>query len=346
MGSKILFTVFFCFVSFAVIAQDNDSLYVVSKDSKCYISYRVKLGETLFMLAKRFHCPPALIADANGFTYRNTIKDSTSILIPLGDYNYLKAKPENLRLSQIRRLFYKVKTDENNLSKLSYITGVSRENLQQWNRLYDNMIQVGDIFLVGWVVYDETQVPDYKEPPKQIIFEDKTKAKNTDIKKPVVAATPKQAPQEEKLKSKIVVVDEDRKNGNKNKTADKANVKELIIPILDTSKFKTSETEQLYMKQTHNETKITTEKGPAVFFDMAGGHGGNVFYGFHNSVPRGTIIKVYNPGTGKAIYVKILGPLPETKQYYNSIMGINSDAKEALGVKETRVWGELSFAAN
>ena len=135
-----------------------------------------------------------------------------------------------------------------------------------------------------------------------------------------------------------------RKNGVKNKGAQQAKTQALVMPIMDTSKYKPSETELAYMKQTHNESKITTEKGPAVFFDMAGGHGSNVFFGFHNSVPRGTIIKVFNPGTGKAIYVKILGPMPETKQYYNSIMGINSDAKEALGVRDTRMWCDLSFA--
>lgn len=335
MFSRILLLVLGCFISLSVFGQGDDSLYVVSKDSKMFIEYYVKRGETIFMLAKRYHCPPAMLADANGLTYRNTIKDSTNISIPLGDYNYLKAKPEKMRLSQIRRLFYKVPAGQTDLFYVSRNTGVSKENLQQWNRLYDNMVQAGDILLVGWVVYDEAQVPDYKAAPIKVVFDDQTKSKTTAIVK---------APVADEHKSKIAVVDEDRKNGTKNKGVQQAKAQELVIPIMDTSKYKTSETESAYMKQTHNETKITTEKGPAVFFDMAGGHGSNVFFGFHNAVPRGTIIKVYNPGTGKAVYVKILGPLPETKQYYNTIMGINSDAKEALGVRDTRLWCELSFA--
>jgi len=341
-----------CFVSTAAMGQGNDSLYIISKDSKLFIEYRVKPGETLFMLAKRFHCPPAMLADANGITYRNAIKDSTDINIPLGDYNYLKEKPDKMRLSQIRRLYYKVPSGQNDIIYISRNTGVSKDNLQQWNRLYDNMIQVGDVILVGWVVYDETQVPDYKAPPTQVIFDDQTKSKNATANKPTatqdkpaVIPDPKQAVPDDK-KSKIVVMDEDRKNGTKNKNKPQAKPQELLVPIMDTSKYKTSETELAYMKQTHNESQIISEKGPAVFFDMPGVHGGNVFLGFHNTVPRGTIIKVYNPGTSRAIYVKILGPMPETKQYYNSILGINSDAKEALGVKETRLWCELSYAAN
>src|SRR6185437_920718 len=112
----------------------------------------------------------------------------------------------------------------------------------------------------------------------------------------------------------------------------------------DTSHMVT-EIEQLYMSQTNNELNTTTEKGPAVFFEMAGGASATVFYAFHNTTPRGTIIKVFNPGNGKTIFVKVLGPLPETKQYYNSIIGITGAAKEALGVNDNKAWCELTFAA-
>jgi hypothetical protein len=58
------------------------------------------------------------------------------------------------------------------------------------------------------------------------------------------------------------------------------------------------------------------------------------------------VVKVFNPGSGKTIYVKVLGPLPDTKLYANSIIGISSGAKEALGVTDNRTWCELSYAAN
>ena len=341
MLPKLWVAVLSCFISLSALAQDNDSLYVVSKESKCYLEYTVKPGETLFMLAKRYHCPPALLADANGLTYRNAIKDSTTIYIPLGDYNFLKTKPEHVRLSQIRRIFHKAASGETDIFSISRNVGVSRDNLQQWNKGYD-MIKAGDVLLVGWVVYDETQVPGYKAPVKQVVIEDVPKNRNPNVRQAPEEKKPVKA--EEKPKSKIQVADEDTKNGKKGKPSEPA--KEIAVVNMDTSKYKTGEAEQTYLSQTHNETKVNVEKGPAVFFDMPGGHSGAVFLGFHSGVPRGTIIKVYNPGTAKAIFVKILGPLPETKQYYNSIMGINSDAKEALGVKEGRIWCEMTFGGN
>jgi LysM repeat protein len=325
-----------------VFAANTDTLYVANADGKTVLIYHVQLGETIFMLAKRFHCPPAMLADANGLSYKNTLKDSTEIKIPLGDYNYIKTKPDNYKPRQIKRLYYKVQSGESDYFSVSRSTGVDREYLKQWNRNSDNMLQAGDVVLAGWVLYDESQVPGYKEAPVKVVFEDaKNKTAATDKK--VAMPAPVVKP-EEKAKSKISVVDEEHKAGSKPKVAEKMPVKELLTFNPDTSKFKTSDAEMTYMKQTQNETKLQTEKGPAVFFDMTSGKTGSVFLGFHNNVARGTIIKVYNPGTGKAVFVKILGPLPETKQYYNSIMGISSDAKEALGIKENRLWCDLSFA--
>jgi hypothetical protein len=100
----------------------------------------------------------------------------------------------------------------------------------------------------------------------------------------------------------------------------------------------------VYNRQTNNGLNVLTEKGTAVFFEKPSKS--NVYYGFHNATPRNTVVKVYNPGTNRAIYVKVLGPLPDTKLYANSIIGISSTAKEALGVNDSKAWVELSYPAN
>jgi len=100
----------------------------------------------------------------------------------------------------------------------------------------------------------------------------------------------------------------------------------------------------VYNAQTNKGLNVLTEKGTAVFFDKPGKT--VMYYAFHNEAPRGSVIKVYNPGTGKSIYAKVLGPLPDTKQYANSIIGISSAARAELGVSDTRAWCELSYAAN
>ena len=110
--------------------------------------------------------------------------------------------------------------------------------------------------------------------------------------------------------------------------------KPIIIGGLDT----------VYNRQTNNGLNVLTEKGTAVFFEKGGKP--NSYIAFHNGSPRGSIIKVFNPGTNKTIYVKVLGPVPDTKLYANSIIGICDAAKEALGITDTKAWVELSYPAN
>ena len=101
----------------------------------------------------------------------------------------------------------------------------------------------------------------------------------------------------------------------------------------------------IYNRQTNNGLNVLSEKGTAAFFVKPGKN--TMFYAFHNEAARGSIIKVSNPGTGKSTFVKVLGPLPDTKLYANCIIGISEGAKEALGiVNDSKAWCELSYAAN
>jgi len=100
----------------------------------------------------------------------------------------------------------------------------------------------------------------------------------------------------------------------------------------------------VYNSQTNNGLNVLTEKGTAAFFEKPGKS--TIFYAFHNEAARGSVIKVFNPGSGKTIYVKVLGPLPDTKLYAGCIIGISDSAKEALGITDNKTWCELSYAAN
>ncbi len=100
--------------------------------------------------------------------------------------------------------------------------------------------------------------------------------------------------------------------------------------------------EELYQKQVQDGHNLITEKGTAAFFRMPVKSSGDV-YAFHSTAPKGTVIKIMNPGTGRVAYVKVLGPLPNTRQYHNAIIGISDRAKSQLGVRENKMWCELSY---
>lgn len=119
------------------------------------------------------------------------------------------------------------------------------------------------------------------------------------------------------------------------------NVTIIRIPAKDT----TPEIQKKYNLQTRDELVVTEEKGSAVFFENKGKLSAtNTFFAFHNTAKPGTIIKVYNPGTDKTVFVKVLGPIPNTKMYHNSVIGISNGAKKALLVEEDKTWCELKYA--
>jgi len=107
--------------------------------------------------------------------------------------------------------------------------------------------------------------------------------------------------------------------------------------------IKEGSAQDLYEKQIQDGRNLITEKGAAAFFHMPVKTDADFFYGFHHAAPKGTIIRVSNPGSGQVVYVKVLGPLPNSKQYHNALIGISDRARKRLGVRDERAWCELSY---
>lgn len=283
----------------------NDSIYVAEHKNTWHIKHSVRSGETIFMLARRYHVPPAMLADANGMNYQQGLEEGQVVWVPLGAYNRKKTLPSNP--AETRVLYYKAKQYDN-MFMIARFADLRQKTIQSWNKMSDNKIESGRVLKVGWVLYDATQLP----------FVNNAKEQDGGI---------------------VVETGGEQEIGQTSETNKYANA-DTVIRIK--KKEGPSKEEKLYMSQTHNEAFVMGEKGTAVFFDMPGKSKGT-FYAFHNSAPRGTIIKVVNPGTKMFAYVKVLGALPNTGQYHNSIIGIASNAKKALGVSEEKLWCELYY---
>lgn len=282
----------------------KDSIFVSKYRGSWHIKHEAKSGETIFMLARRYHVPPAMLADVNGMNYQQGLETGKTVWIPLGAFNKKKTLPSNL--GEARVLYYKVESYDN-MFMIARFADVKQKSIQEWNKMPTNEVQPGRTLKVGWVLYDATQLP----------FADTAKSK-----------------------SGMVVQNEEERGVTS--TSRYANA-DTVIKIK--KKEGPSKEEKLYMSQTHNEAFLMDEKGTAVFFDMPG-KAKTTYYAFHNTAPRGTIIKVYNPGTKMSVYVKVLGALPNTGQYHNSIIGIASNAKKALGVTDDKLWCELTYYPN
>ncbi len=101
--------------------------------------------------------------------------------------------------------------------------------------------------------------------------------------------------------------------------------------------------ESMFNQQTGNGRDVTKEKGPGSWFKSNAVVGSGKYYALHNNVPRGTIVKVTNPLTGRSIYAKVLDAIPQLKANANLIIKLSDAAQDALGTNEGRFYCELSY---
>lgn len=93
-------------------------------------------------------------------------------------------------------------------------------------------------------------------------------------------------------------------------------------------------------EQTLSGQNATVEKVSAGFFTTGKNAG---VYAFHATAARGTILKVRNLNNDHVVYVKVLGPLPQTTAFKGCALGLSSDVKALLGVRDTKAFCEISY---
>lgn len=306
MRIKIFLILFSFIVLQHASAQKRDSVFVKEIKNAWVVVHKVQEGDNVFSVARRYHVPPSMLASANGVRYQDSLMSGHTVNVPLGAYNLLTKRPMNV--TETRPLYYKLSVTDD-LYAMAKLSGVQVKTLKEWNKMEDNQLTPGHVLLVGWIKYDATSV--------------KTVVENSVV---VVKEKPLKQP------------------GIPNNNVKEITVKDTAhaIPGSDTM----SEVELAYMDQTQNGQHIATENGSGVFFNMPLKADRDYYYAFHNTVPKGTIIRVLNPSNDKSVYVKVLGPMPNTKQYYNAIIGISDKAKEHLGVRQDKMWCELNYAPN
>lgn len=296
------------FVSVCSFAQKPDSIFVAPHEGGWAVVHRVKAGEQVMSLSRRYYAPPAMVADANKVGFQQQLTAGSTMLVPLGAYNYLKAKPAG---NDFRPLYVKAGNDP--LYKIARATGVSQRQLQDWNMLPTTEVKKGQVLLIGWIRFDQTNLQNSSTPKNNTVSQG------------------------------IKVEEEDPMNRKRHGNT----IETIYIPMPDTLTKPAdtlSEGEEQFLAQTQNGAVKVDEKGSAAFFQRAGKSENGIYFAFHNTARRGTIIKIFNPGTEKTVYAKVIGKIPTRDIFYNTILGISSDARAELETGGDKVWCEISYA--
>ncbi len=83
--------------------------------------------------------------------------------------------------------------------------------------------------------------------------------------------------------------------------------------------------------------------GQAGIFKSTSGWQDGKYYALINNVPVGTIIKVTDQGTGKSVYAKVLGQLPEMKESVGLMLRLSNAAAAELGEGDGRFGVGVSY---
>lgn len=295
-------------------AKAQDTLWVKQKDQKPYLVHKIQNGETLFLLSKRYSVPPARLSDLNEVTYQEGLSTGSRFKIPVDNYNYIRVE----QVVKSKPIFYKTGEDDD-LRSISRMFNVSQSTIQRWNNLADNEIEPGQKLQVGWIAYDKTQVPFVNDPT----------ATNATAAAPVQKnIATKVSPPVQKPVQKPLVVHENKDTFNNEAGTD-------TIPEISPYK-------ELFEQQTLG-VNITEEAGAAVFYSLKTKAAEGVYYAFHNTAIRGSILKIMNPASGKIIYAKVIGAIPKLKEYHNALLGLSSNAAPALGARDKRVFCKMKY---
>lgn len=301
MKKLLLLFTFLLSVTASIMGQDT--LWVKQKEGKPYLLHRVKNGETLFMLAKRYAVPPAVLADLNQVNYQDGLPTGSTFRIPIDNYNFIRIES----VIKSKPIFFRA-GEEDDLRSISRMFNVAQSAIQRWNNLVTPDMETGKILQVGWIAFDSTQAP----------FSPST---------PVVSSAASTVPLP--------------KPGIIKKTTDTPGNKSIKIPDTDSANTPSS-FEELYYQQTTG-ASIIEESGAAVFYPLKTKAGPGVFYAFHDTAIRGSILKIMNPANGKIIYAKVIGTLPKLKEYHNAIVGLSSNAINAVGARDQRMFCKLKY---
>lgn len=288
---------------FGLISNAQDTLWVKKADGKAFVIHKVKSGEDIFLLSKKYKVPPASLADANNLSYQSGLASGITVWIPVDNYNFIRVES----VIKSRPIYYKVGRNEA-LKDVTRMINVAQSTLQMWNHMSQQDISPGQILQIGWIAFDDTQVPfGAKSNPAD--------AKTSQNAAPAIAN------QQNNIPPKIPLKD----------SAKTANDTIVVSPY-----------EQVYEDQIMGHAN-NEESGAAVFYPLKMKMAESVYYAFHNTAPKGTIIKITNPSNDKFIYAKVIGTIPKLADYNNCIIALSTNAAKGLMAKEKRMFCKIEY---
>ena len=325
------------------IAQGND-LQVQGTTPNIYLLHTVQAKENWYSIGRIYNISPKQLAPFNALSLDKPLAIGQTLKVPLIAENFSqdgsKADDEVFvpvhHTMQPKEWLYRVSVNYNK---------VPIENLEKWNNINKDQAKAGLKLVVGYLkvkpgqsalaAKGETRIAHTNPVPVNMPEEKKPDVKEE--KKPVTAA-----PLPENIDPSTV-----RNNTPKQET------KPITTPAVNTNPVVTNtsatvnhnsgtESKGSYFKTQYEETGKSVS-GNAGIFKSTSGWSDSKYYALVNNVAVGTIVRVNNPVSGRAIFAKVLGSLPDMKESMGLVARLSDAAAAELEAGGTKFSVELRY---
>ncbi len=300
-----LLAVFFAFIRIAS-AQD----YIVQGVTPdLHLSHKVASKETWYSISRTYNLMPKDIAVYNKLSVTKPLEIGQQVKVPLLPSNFSQDNEKSA--SEAFVPVYHVVQPKEWLYRISVNHNkVPVANLEKWNTLKKDGAVPGMKLIVGYLKVKDAHATLASKAREPVV------EKSTEAKRP----------------------EPENKTEQQENTGSTDNTPNAVAETKPANSGK----ENSYFKSLYNDGGKTTSGITGLFKSTSGWKDGK-YYALISNVPVGTIIRVTFPQTGKTIYGKVLGELPEMKESAGLLLRISDAAVYELGASDSKFSVDIAY---
>jgi LysM repeat protein len=268
-----------------------------------YVTHKVAAKETWYSIGRTFNLSPKDIASYNKLNISKPLEIGQTINVPLTNSNF--SQGENKQNDEVP--VYHIVQEKEWMYRISVNHNkVPIKRIEKWNAITADQAKPGTKLIIGFLKTKDANV-----------LASTAGSKNTVQEKPAAAET---------STKETSRPDEEVKN-----TASD-DVKPVANTLGDGGYFKS-------MFEGGNKTN----SGVSGIFKSTSGWNDAKYYALMSNVTVGTIIKITYPQTGKSVFAKVLGELPDMRESAGLSLRISDAAARELGAVTNKFSVEIGY---
>jgi len=324
------------------LAQNGD-LQVQGASPNLYLLHTVEAKENWYSVGRIYNISPKQLAPYNALSIDKPLSIGQVLKVPLVAENFSQDGTKEAdevfvpvhHTIQDKEWLYRVSVNYNK---------VPVENIEKWNNIKKEQAKAGLTIVIGFLKVKTGQSALASNGTSRIARTNAVSVNIPDEKKPETNEPKKPAP----LPVVTDNADPTLVRNNASKTETKPMVSNPVVtntttasnPVLTSNTVK--DNRGSYFKTQYEETGKSISGNAGIFKSTSGWSDGK-FYALVNNVAVGTIIRVNNPVTGKAIFAKVLGNLPDMKESLGLITRLSDAAAAEMDANGAKFSVEIRY---